>query len=243
MKKVPINNYLRYAARKINPIPSPPKWQDYEDICKVELVPHEKLVSMYKKVISDHWFEAREIVHLEFGVFNGTSLSAAYYAYQELQLNFKIIAFDSFQGLPNESCEDDLGAWKPGEYYCSRAVAENCLIGRGVNLDQIEIVEGWYSEILNDELKDKLKLIRADVVFIDCDTYLSSKAVLDFISPLIEGKILICLDDWRLHDLDLYELGEKKAFSEFMSSRPDLISNQIKSYNRKSQSFIVTKEK
>jgi hypothetical protein len=100
-------------------------------------------------------------------------------------------------------------------------------------------VRGWYKETLNDETASKLNLRKIALAFIDCDTYSSSKAVLDFIAPFVTEPMIICLDDWKLNDLDLKGLGEYKSFNEFLESNPHLVAKEIRSYNRKSKSFQV----
>lgn len=197
---------------------------------------------MYKKILAKHWSGTGEVVHLEFGVFNGTSLSAAFRAYEELGIEARIVAFDSFKGLPEESYLDDLGQWSPGEYFCTRTDAERCMEMRGVDLSKIEIIEGWYKDTLNESQRDDLGIESVDVVFMDCDTYVSSKAAFNFIELLITRKTLLCMDDWRLHNLDLYELGESKSYKEFISDQVNISAKRIKSYNRKSESYILTKE-
>src|SRR5262249_62247201 len=92
---------------------------------------------------------------------------------------------------------------------------------------------------LNEETARKLNLHQIGLIFIDCDTYSSSKAVLDFIAPRAVEPMIVCLDDWKLNDLDIKGLGEYKAFNEFLDGNPHLIAKEIKSYNRKSKSFLV----
>ena len=65
------------------------------------------------------------------------------------------------------------------------------------------------------------------------------KTVLDFLAPLITEPAIFCLDDWKLNDLDLKGLGEYKSFNEFLENNPNLETKEIKSYNRKSRSFLI----
>jgi len=89
---------------------------------------------------------------------------------------------------------------------------------------------------------EKFKLDKLGIVFIDCDTYSSSKAVLDFIVPLIKEPLIICLDDWKLNDLDIKEMGEYRSFNEFLEANPRLKAEEMPSYNRKSKSFLIRPE-
>ena len=114
------------------------------------------------------------------------------------------------------------------------------LLKRGINPDDINWVKGWYDETLSDNLARQFNLSNLGIVLIDCDTYSSSKTVLRFIAPLIQSPVIICLDDWKLNDLDIKGLGEYKSFNEFLEENPHLKAEKIKSYNRKSESFLIT---
>jgi len=56
---------------------------------------------------------------------------------------------------------------------------------------------------------------------IDCDLYSSAKQALDFCAPLIVGQTIIFFDDWGGGtSLDKENLGEKRAFLEFLQANP-----------------------
>jgi hypothetical protein len=100
-------------------------------------------------------------------------------------------------------------------------------------------VKGWYDQTLNQETINKYQIQKLGIVFIDCDTYSSSKSVLNFIAPFITEPVILCFDDWKLNDLDIKGMGEYKSFNEFLEKNPHLVAREIKSYNRKSKSFLV----
>ena len=62
-----------------------------------------------------------------------------------------------------------------------------------------------------------------------------SKALLEIAAE----PMIVCLDDWKLNDLDIRGLGEYKAFNEFLEGNSHLIAKEIKSYNRKSKSYLI----
>ena len=99
-------------------------------------------------------------------------------------------------------------------------------------------MKGWYDQTLTGETVKQFTL-DPGIVFIDCDTYSSSKAVLDFLAPLIVKPVILCFDDWKLNDLDIKGMGEYKSFNEFLESHLRFTAEEIKSYNRKSRSFLV----
>jgi len=77
------------------------------------------------------------------------------------------------------------------------------------------------------------------MVFIDCDTYSSSKTVLDFLAPLIQKPAIFCFDDWKLYDMDIKGTGEYRSFNEFLEKHSHITAKEMKSYNRKSKSFLI----
>ena len=214
-----------------------------EDICKINLVPPQKLERFFKESLKQlEEIKGKEHVgdYLEFGVFNGSSMSAMHKVSKELNFySIRFFGFDAFQGLPEQSEKEDAGVWKKGLYTCSFEDMERCLREQNVNFDEIHWIRGWYDDTLNLETARETGISNIGIVFIDCDTYSSSKKVLDFLAPLIQAPVIICFDDWKLFNLDIKGMGEYKAFNEFLNENLRFKVKEIKSYNRKSKSFIV----
>lgn len=229
--------------RKFLPVPKSPWTAGHvEDICEVNLVPPEKLKTFFADCIK----KLQEIKgnnigdYLEFGVFNGSSMSSMYLTAKKFKLNStRFFGFDAFEGLPKDAEKEDDGVWKKGFYSCSFEEMHKCLRRKNIDSKKINWINGWYKDTLNRKTINKFKLDKLGVVFVDCDTYSSSKAVLEFIGPMIKEEVILCFDDWKLNDLDLKEMGEYKAFNEFLEKNKNLEAKEIKSYNRKSKSFIV----
>ncbi len=214
-----------------------------DDICSVNLVPPEKLKTFFADCIKILQNVKGDKIgdYLEFGIFNGSSISSMYLTAKKLDLkSMRFFGFDAFQGLPAGAENEDDGVWKKGFYTCSFEKMKNCLRKKDINPDDIKWVEGWYEDTLNDKTTKELKLDNIGIVFIDCDTYSSSKAVLDFIGPLLKKEAILCFDDWKLNDLDIKGMGEYKSFNEFLEKNTHLEAKEIKSYNRKSRSFLIT---
>jgi hypothetical protein len=212
-----------------------------EDICAINLVPRSVIKKFFTKSVERlRKLKGHNIGdYLEFGVFNGSSLGSMYKVIKEQQLSTRIFGFDAFEGLPEGSEKEDGGVWKKGFYTCSFEQTERCLRERGVDLDSINWCKGWYKNTLNDDLVREKKIYNIGIVFIDCDTYSSSKTALDFLAPLITSPAIFCFDDWKLNDLDVKEMGEYKSFNEFLDANTHLKAAEIKSYNRKSKSFLI----
>jgi hypothetical protein len=155
--------------------------------------------------------------------------------------DMRLVGFDSFEGLPADSTQEDDGVWSGGMYSCSFADLKTCLVRERIPEDVITFVPGWYEDSLTEAIRQQLQLKNIGIVMIDCDTYSSATAVLKFIAPLLTQPTIICFDDWKLNDLDIKGLGEYKAFNEFLDQHPTLRVQSIKSYNRKSRAFVVSK--
>lgn len=233
---------LKIIFRKFIPVPKSP-WTmgKVKDICEINLVPPERLKSFFTESIKRLQAIKGEKIgdYLEFGVFNGASISSMYLTAKKLNTPMRFFGFDAFQGLPPGAEKEDDKVWKKGFYACSFAKMKECLKRKGIDPNEINWVKGWYNKTLNNKTIKKFNLKKIGIVFIDCDTYSSSKEVLNFLASLITESVIICLDDWKLNDLDVKGLGEYKAFNEFLEENPQLKAKEIRSYNRKSKSFLV----
>jgi len=229
--------------RGLFPVPRSP-WTkgDADDICRIHLVPpkvlenfFEKNINLLKEIKADNVGD-----YLEFGVFNGSSIGSMYKAAEKVGLDIRFFGFDAFEGLPEGAEKEDDGVWEEGFYACSFEKMCDCLAKRGIEKDNIIWIKGWYQDTLNKETVSKHKIDNIGIVFVDCDTYSSSKAVLDFLAPIIRKPVILCFDDWKLNDLDIKGMGEYKAFNEFLERNTHLKAKEMKSYNRKSKTFLVT---
>lgn len=138
---------------------------------------------------------------LEFGVCVGASIANMAKKLNDLQLSNRIIGFDSFKGLPND--EGVKVGWKKGDFAVSLKIVQESLI----DWPNIELVEGWYDEVLTEDLKKNLELTSASLIHIDSDLYCSAVSVLKWCHSLLtEGSILV-FDEWPVF--------EKQAWEEF----------------------------
>lgn len=232
--------------RKLFPVPnvkSPYTTGAVKDICAVNLVPPQTLINFFTSCLTKLKSISGGNVgdYLEFGVFNGNSIGSMYLARNAIGMrSMRLFGFDAFQGLPPGSEKEDAGVYQAGFYTCSFEQMQQCLTRRNVDPKEITWVNGWYNETLTEETAKKLELKKVWVAFIDCDTYSSSKAALNFLKPLITDSAILCFDDWKLYNLDVKGEGEYRSFNEFLESNPQFKAQEIKSYNRKSRSFLIT---
>jgi O-methyltransferase len=81
----------------------------------------------------------------------------------------------------------------------------------------------------------------ASIVMFDCDLYTSTKVALEFVEPLIRDQAILLFDDWKLAGLDEKNLGEKRAFDEFLASHPELAVSSLPPYSNLSHVCLVTR--
>ena len=168
--------------------------------------------------------------YFEFGVCHGTSVICMYEALCKQNLDHvRLIGFDSFEGLPESAAVDDDGNWCPGLFKSEFEFTHSNLIKHNVDMDRVDLVKGFYSETLNNNIFNKYKIKKPSIIMIDCDMYLSAKEALTFIAPLIQDRAFIFFDDWDAGQGQLAQknLGERKAFSEFLNENPDLCSEEF----------------
>ncbi len=180
--------------------------------------------------------------YLEFGVYNGSSLSCAFKAHNQVGArHVRLFGFDSFEGLPPDAHLDDDGVWSPGAFRMDERFARKFLTDEGVDWNRVRLVKGWFNETLTEVLLRSLSIRKASILMVDCDTYASTKTVLPFCAPLIEDHAAIFFDDWHADGLADKNLGEKRAFDEFLEQHPEFTVEDFGDYGNYSKVFIVSR--
>lgn len=181
--------------------------------------------------------------YLEFGVFQGTSLSCMHQVSKELGIHtskMRLFGFDSFDGLPESAAEETDGIRQPGDFKVSLKYATEYLTYHGVNWNRVKLIDGWFSDILTPDLIAAHHIERASVIMIDCDLYSSAKQALDFCLPLIKQAAIIIFDDWYAYgEPNAEQMGEGRAFAEFVRENPQLGAEEIARYSEYARVFRV----
>jgi O-methyltransferase len=233
---------LRRWYRKFRPIPKSANPLTPEELYRTNLVPLAKLTTKYHEALEYLQRRLGRIPgdYLEFGVYNGASMSCLYKALGDAGISTpRLFGFDSFQGLPPGVVHEDLGVWRPGQFSCPRELTERRLRDNGVDLQRITFVEGWFRETLTTQTRVQHDICEASIVMIDCDAYSSAEQALQFIEPSIRSLTFVFFDDWRLNDLDLCGAGEYRAFHEFRDRHRDIQWRSFGAYNRKSKVLLA----
>lgn len=185
--------------------------------------------------------------YLEFGVAYGGSMACMSRALDAVgATGSRLIGFDSFEGLPVGTEQEDAGVWKAGQFRVERRFAERFLREQGVDMTRVTLVEGWFADTLNDDTRRRLELSKASVVMVDCDLRSSARDALEFCAPLIRDRAVVVFDDWHAAGLAARNLGEKRAFQEFLDHHPEfeverLSAGVFGSYTADAEIFLVSR--
>lgn len=180
--------------------------------------------------------------YLEFGVYNGTSLVCMFRELEAMGLHdVRLVGFDSFQGFPPTAAVEDDGRWQPGRCHSTLEFTTAVLQHEGVDLSRVSLVPGWFSDTLNDGTARDLGIAKASVIMIDCDLYSSTKEALSFCAPLIRDEALILFDEWHARGLEGKDMGERRAFAEFLREWPCFTAVPFGKYAKRTETFLVSR--
>jgi hypothetical protein len=178
--------------------------------------------------------------YLEFGVWRGRAFAAACYFARKNGLNMNFYAFDSFRGIPKNN-ELDAGGHKwfqVGLYNYSESDFLKNVRRTGADMKRVITVPGFFEESLKADNVRLSNLRKAAVVWIDCDLYSSTCAVLAFVKPYLQYGTLMFFDDWFSFRADP-NCGEQRAFREWLERNPHLSAVQLMRYGWCGNSFVI----
>lgn len=164
-------------------------------------------IAKIKQAIDAIRLDANKGAILEFGVFEGYSLSQIIRHLRKSGLENPVYGFDSFSGIPI-----DEGVWHKGDFTSTLEKTERELT---IALDDIpkeyhnyRLISGVFNESLTPQLKLDLKLDNAALIHIDSDTYDAAITVLDWCRTLIKDGTFVIFDEWS---------SEQRAWIEFVN--------------------------
>lgn len=178
--------------------------------------------------------------YYEFGLFRGYTFWRAQQAAKRLGLSdMRFWGFDSFSGLPPISGPDaGTREFQAGDYACSCEQVRGYLDKYGVDWRRTSLIEGYFDSSLTLELPVKLGMRPAALVLIDCDLYQSTVLVLAFVERLFQPGTLLLFDDWNCFGAS-DEMGERRAFREFLTSHPHWRAEPSMSFGWHGQGFVL----
>jgi hypothetical protein len=172
--------------------------------------------------------------YFEFGCHEANTMRQAWRHTRHL-FNWTYVAFDSFEGFPEPSAEDRSEVFQKGRCATSEVEFIRRVTKAGMPRERLLTVPGFYENSLNDFAKFHLPK-KAAVIYIDCDLYVSTKTVLDWIVPFFQKGTIIVFDDWQCYSGDPMK-GQKRAWSEFTEAHPTLCFEEWISTNE-AKAFI-----
>jgi len=155
---------------------------------------------------------------LEFGVFRGSSFIFQAHQIKNRYVTTKLVGFDSWSGLPEETS----GIWFPGvhekgQYRSTKDVVISRMKKAGLDpsdTSKYRFVDGFYQDSLTPEVQNQI----SNVIFvnIDVDIHKSTIELLNFVKPLLRPGAIIYWDDWK-SPLEKHEgeWGEHLAWKEW----------------------------
>jgi len=169
--------------------------------------------------------------YLEFGVSQGTSMEIMYKELKRIgNESTSLYGFDSFEGMPESTDGEDDGTWSRGDFKQDIDVVKSRLSSAGIDWNRVHLEKGWFDDTCTSEFINKFGIKKAGIIMIDCDIYSSTVVALDFCEPLIKDHAVIVFDDWHSGDLAEKNLGERKAFEDFLSKNPGISATELGGY-------------
>lgn len=179
--------------------------------------------------------------YMEFGLFRGFSFWYAQAVAQDMNvLDMRYFGFDSFQGLPELTGLDENSDFSKGDFKCGRNLVEKHLNQYGVDWKKMFLVEGFYSDSLNENTKNQYRFRKCSVCVVDCDLYEAACDVLNFVAPMLNDKSFLIFDDWNCNNSDA-EQGEQKAFTDFLAKNPNIKAEPYGQFGHNCQVFFLDK--
>jgi len=180
--------------------------------------------------------------YLEFGVCYGSSMACMHDALSRTgNRKARLFGFDSFEGLPPETDQQDNQIWSSGQLASSESFARKLLSRRGIDWGRTFLIKGWFKDTLTPALLAKHRIERAGIIMIDCDIYTSARDALAFCEPLLGDHTVILFDDWNAGGLAEQNLGEKLAFDQFLARNKNFRATQLEGYGEGTAVFLLTR--
>lgn len=78
---------------------------------------------------------------------------------------------------------------------------------------------------------------------VDCDMYVSARESLEFCAATLSNHAYVFFDDWHANDLAARNLGERRAFAEFLKDHPEFEASRCPDlrYNDNCEVYHVTR--
>jgi hypothetical protein len=157
--------------------------------------------------------------YLEFGVFTGSSLTHSIRCSRRMEKIYpgirdcRFFGYDSFEGF-GELEQDDEHPFYTDENFTTSYTSVDKRVKAAAGTYGYDLIKGFFSDSLKDGAISH-GITKSRVIFIDSDTYSSSKEALTYARPTVQRGTYIILDDFFSYKGDNLK-GVVKAFDEFL---------------------------
>lgn len=177
--------------------------------------------------------------YFEFGIFRGFSFwFAEQMAREYAGPDFRLLGFDSFEGLPQPRLASEAAIFTKGDFKGSHEEVTSNLRKWKADFSRIRLYKGFYSRSFFERLRKSEKFPPVSICVIDVDLYESCVHVLDFVKDyLVPGSILI-FDDYNQMGED-NNSGERRALGEFKQGNRGFRARHLFNYGWEGVAFEV----
>jgi len=177
--------------------------------------------------------------YVEFGVSRGTMLAHAFLAAERHGLrDMRFYGFDSFEGMPEPEAANAGDQHQKGAFRADLAEFHQVMAENHVDVSRIEVVPGWFDDVLTEATKQKLGLRTAAVLAADCGSYGPTLAALHFATSSVQDGTVLLFGDWFSYRGSPAS-GQRRAFAEWMVENPQLSSTEFQRFGWHGQSFLL----
>jgi hypothetical protein len=198
-----------------------------------------------KKAFYHAALEALPGDYAEFGVFEGTSLIAAFEADRRLRPAEvparSFWGFDSFEGGFSYRDERDRHPFfREGDFSSSQARTQRRLERHFRGRAPVKLVAGYFEDTIAGKTAPDLGLKAVAVALIDCDLGTPAEIALDFLRPALQPGSVLILDDFFAYRGSL-EQGVAGAFERFGARCGEFTFRRLFDYGHGGQGMVVVK--
>jgi O-methyltransferase len=184
--------------------------------------------------------------YLEFGVYEGTSLIAAFENDRRLRPSAvpprTFWGFDSFEGgFKYFDARDRHPFFKEGDFSSSHALTARRLERHFRGRAPFKLVPGYFEDTLAGKTAPDLGISAVAVALIDCDLGTPAELALDFLRPALQGGSVVIFDDFFAYRGSRRQ-GVAGAFERFQARCPELAFRRLFDYGHGGQGLVVVKD-
>lgn len=200
------------------------------------VITYATMFSLASKFVAS---EQRGGDYLEFGTFDGRTMSLAWHTMARRNPLMRFIGFDSFSGIIG-SLEQESPGYDDGNYYSNEITFWHNMRSAGVDITRTIAVKGDFAKTLDppSELHRTLNIQRCLVANIDCDIYRAAKLALHFLTDILVQGAVLMFDEFHANRAN-NNLGERRALREWLKENPHISVEQWYDYALVGRSFIV----